>query len=743
MGSITSLIDGSTLHYNELVTVTYDSGALAFGAGAGEVATLVFEQNGVPKSTRYPNPSPAPATYTQSWALPSGGATALIKVHAKNTMGLVLETVQVTINLIPYAAANCAGATGQTMTDLTLNGTIAGIPAGGSARFRYGTANGGPYATDAPATPYVVGAVSAAVTGLSAGTVYYYVLEILDAAGVAVAVSPQCSGQTLLDASQAGPACPVPPYVDDCPPKQVYTVGGVTYVAYQFCDKANNTPILAVFRLCDGEPSGAPTYYDLTGQPYTPAGVVGLCDTAIDYEVLCDKGTNPNTRILALWDTSTTPPTLKYYTPATDGSLTVYVPVGPVGACPETDTEESQICYIALAAGTGYAAGDQLLQILFWDTGENPPTLTATIWRNQTQDALLATAPALADLGSCGSKDHEFQILCDQQPDGSLIRFLRRWAVDSTGTVAFVDTDLTGAVAYALAGTVVVCPDLYSESFCYKAITAGASWATDDTIRYVRFYDASDRNNIAFAGEIFWNATQGVPLLVTPVVGIDLLPCPPQGDDHEYQVLCDDTGAGAPARFLRRYTVDWRGNTVAHDTTLDGVTAYTVLGTVKACSATIEVRCACDDTDGDGVFETAYRRIVSIDPSGTVTILANYDKTLTTPYTPVSPGECDVPGDNLIGVRPKYRVLNTVDTWVLNADSIVPTISVTFTVVAVGNVLTPPTLETAEGTYPLYALQSLSFSAIYGRDIIGLKAPLVLTTNAGDVVSVAWTEEEA
>lgn len=47
MGSITSLVDGSTHHYNELVTVTYDSGALAFGGGAGEIATLVFEQSRV------------------------------------------------------------------------------------------------------------------------------------------------------------------------------------------------------------------------------------------------------------------------------------------------------------------------------------------------------------------------------------------------------------------------------------------------------------------------------------------------------------------------------------------------------------------------------------------------------------------------------------------------------------------------------------------------------------------------
>ena len=167
---------------------------------------------------------------------------------------------------------------------------------------------------------------------------------------------------------------------------------------------------------------------------------------------------SPNTRILALWDTSTVPPTLKYFTPAIDGSLVAYTPVGPVSDCPETDTEESQICYIALNAGTGYAAGDQLLQILFWDTGENPPTLTATIWRNQTQDSILSAAPLLTDLGSCGSKDQEFVILCDKDTTtGTATKFLRRYAVDSTGTVVTFDTNLDGVTAYTPAGTVEIC----------------------------------------------------------------------------------------------------------------------------------------------------------------------------------------------------------------------------------------------------------------------------------------------
>ncbi len=458
MGSITTPLDGETKYIGELITITYNSGALAFGSGAGEIASLRYALNGVPKATKTMQPATAPATHSYTMAMPVNPGPAIIQVHARNAAGLVLETVTITLNLIAIPSATCAGSTNQAMDGLTFNGSLSGIPAGGSARFRYGTVNGGPYASQVTATPYAVGSVSAPVTGLSAGTVYYYVLEVLDAAGVAVAISPQCSGQTFLDAGQAGPACPVPPYVDQCPPKQVYSIGGVAYVAYQFCDKTTNTPILAVFQLCDGAPSGAPTYYDLAGQPYTPAGTVGLCDTGLDYETLCDKGTDPNTRILALWDTSTVPPTLKYFTPGTDGSLVAYTPVGPVSDCPETDTEESQICYIALNAGTGYTAGDQLLQILFWDTGEIPPTLTATIWRNQTQDSILSAAPLLTDLGSCGSKDQEFVILCDKDTTtGTAVKFLRRYAVDSTGTVVTFDTNLDGVTAYTPVGTVDLC----------------------------------------------------------------------------------------------------------------------------------------------------------------------------------------------------------------------------------------------------------------------------------------------
>ncbi|WP_405759439.1 hypothetical protein OG234_13180 [Streptomyces sp. NBC_01420] len=49
--------------------------------------------------------------------------------------------------------------------------------------------------------------------------------------------------------------------------------------------------------------------------------------------------------------------------------------------------------------------------------------------------------------------------------------------------------------------------------------------------------------------------------------------------DDEYEILCDDVGS-----FLRRYSTE-DGATVATDTELDGVTAYTPTGDVVRCDA--------------------------------------------------------------------------------------------------------------------------------------------------------------
>lgn len=199
--------------------------------------------------------------------------------------------------------------------------------------------------------------------------------------------------------------CPTPSNVDKCPAIQTYSVGGTEYIALQLCDKADGTMILAVYQLCSGEISGTPTYYDLEGSEYTPVGVIGQCNSSgVDYEILCDKGTDPDTQMIAMWDDSTSPPSLKYYTPAVDGSLTAYTPIGPITACGSAGINETQNCYVATAdgpIGSGYSAGDILHQVLFWDSSSTPPALLGIVWRNQSTNQILTTAPIFTDLTPC------------------------------------------------------------------------------------------------------------------------------------------------------------------------------------------------------------------------------------------------------------------------------------------------------------------------------------------------------
>ncbi|WP_327594702.1 hypothetical protein [Streptomyces chartreusis] len=57
----------------------------------------------------------------------------------------------------------------------------------------------------------------------------------------------------------------------------------------------------------------------------------------------------------------------------------------------------------------------------------------------------------------------------------------------------------------------------------------------------------------------------------------------PAAPDLEFEILCDDDGAGTLTSFLRRYTVDTAGTVVPVDTELDGTTPYVVAGTVVRC----------------------------------------------------------------------------------------------------------------------------------------------------------------
>jgi hypothetical protein len=244
--------------------------------------------------------------------------------------------------------ANCAAPTGITASAMTLNGSINFAPVGGSVRFRYGTASGGPYGTAIAAGPYANGAVNASPGGLTPNTQYYYILEVLNSSSVVVATSTQCTATTLsaqysqvtsASTPASGQPCPIPAGVSKCPPITVYSVGGTEYVAFGRCDSANNQQVLVVFQMCNGVPSGAPSAYDMQGNTYTVLGQLVDCATNSnnsDYEqhILCDTSVNPPkpfvSRVAFNSDGDLIPDLTGTF--ELDGT-TPYAPVGPVSVC--------------------------------------------------------------------------------------------------------------------------------------------------------------------------------------------------------------------------------------------------------------------------------------------------------------------------------------------------------------------------------------------------------------------------
>ncbi|MER6828884.1 hypothetical protein ABT352_23085 [Streptosporangium sp. NPDC000563] len=111
--------------------------------------------------------------------------------------------------------------------------------------------------------------------------------------------------------------------------------------------------------------------------------------------------------------------------------------------------------------------------------------------------------------------------------------------------------------------------------------------------------------------------------------------------------LCDLLPDGDCQTFLRHLVRDCDGTvTSSVDTTLDGVTPYTVTGTAGNCAACsagcVETICVqrCDDTDGDGQADTTYSELWCVHADGSAELVLTYQADPSTPYAPIAPVEC-------------------------------------------------------------------------------------------------------
>jgi hypothetical protein len=223
--------------------------------------------------------------------------------------------------------------------------------------------------------------------------------------------------------------------------------------------------------------------------------------------------------------------------------------------------------------------------------------------------------------------------------------------------------------------------------------------------------------------------------------------------DNEIAVLCDVAADGTSTPFLRRYAVDASGAVTTTDTGLDGITAYTVGGTVTTCAGAPEdespgpmpsgkqilERCGCDDTNGDGVGDVPYTELWGIDPYGVdgPVLLGTYrDGDLTQPYTPVSPADCviDAGGGTTPPPTPVTIHSGGANLPASTAASL-PTSGLQSVTVTT---LTGATdVVTDSGTVTIPAGASLTWSVT--RDQDQALTVTSVTTQAGSTALVAWT----
>lgn len=226
-----------------------------------------------------------------------------------------------------------------------------------------------------------------------------------------------------------------------------------------------------------------------------------------------------------------------------------------------------------------------------------------------------------------GANDAEFLVLCDVQGDGTTIPFIRVFITDDDGVRTSADFQLDGSTPYVTTGTVDVCDGTNDVEYLVLCDDQGGGVITP----FIRVFTVDD-DGVRTSSDFQLDGA-------TPYVVVGTATVCDGPNDSEFQVLCDDQGAGTIVTFLRVYTVDDGGNITAADYALDGTTPYTVLGTVVICDTIndTEYVVLCD-VQGSGVT-TPFLRVFVTDDAGTRTS-SDFQLDGSTPY--VVTGTVDV-----------------------------------------------------------------------------------------------------
>lgn len=179
-----------------------------------------------------------------------------------------------------------------------------------------------------------------------------------------------------------------------------------------------------------------------------PVEIVGQTDLVFDVECFTDDS---GTTFYGVWELDGGTLVLNFYTVDAGGNLTPYNPTSTPIPCIPNDIETTDECWVATADGVGYSTGDQVQEIRFWDTTTSPPTLTATVWYNQTTRTVIAAPPPQVDLEPCAFSSSVLPG-CYEDPNGNFFDAVVTLNIDGT-----VNTMVIGNVVTDPApGTLIV-----------------------------------------------------------------------------------------------------------------------------------------------------------------------------------------------------------------------------------------------------------------------------------------------
>jgi hypothetical protein len=166
-----------------------------------------------------------------------------------------------------------------------------------------------------------------------------------------------------------------------------------------------------------------------------------------------------------VYDEETGGTTISYTLP--DG--TAYAPTAPIRpASYSEDVELGQTQYIAINAGVGYAAGQFITQVRFYDTTTTPATLVGTIYINDNTNSVIT--PLIGDLVPRA----EYFKSKMERIKGSA-DYNRVFVYDNPATIGSNVTSITHSGTTALGVETII------ETFTYVSVSTIGSNVTDIT----------------------------------------------------------------------------------------------------------------------------------------------------------------------------------------------------------------------------------------------------------------------